>query len=108
MEIFLIWKKYFKKNKGNFSGNLSNGKGELFKPLGGLSQIDNIEENIGKTIICNWLNGKPNGNGIIRERYSNNEEERNITCSFRFGKIIKYISCLVKEKRQLNENIYDF
>ena len=94
--------------KGNFSGNLYNGKGELFKPLGGLSQVDNIEDNIGKTIITNWINGKPNGDGIIKERYSNKEEVKNTTCSFRFGKIIKYISCVVKGKRQINENIYDF
>ena len=94
--------------KGNFSGNLYNGKGKLFKPLGGLSQVYNIEENIGKTIITNWINGKPNGEGIIKEKYSNKEESKNTTCAFRFGKIIKYISCLVKEKRQLNEKVYDF
>ena len=102
-----------KKNKntifrGNFSGNLYNGKGKLFKPLGGLSQQKNIQENIGKTIISNWINGKPNGNGIIQEKYSNDDNIKNVTCSFRFGKIIKYISCLVKGKKILNENIFCF
>ena len=94
--------------KGNFSGNLYNGKGELFKPLGGLSEKNNIEENIGKTIISNWVNGKPNGDGLIREKYSNNENFKNTTCSFRFGKLIKYTTCLVKGKKKLNENIFDF
>ena len=94
--------------KGNFSGNLYNGKGQLFMPLGGLSQKNNINENIGKTIISNWINGKPNGKGLIQEKYSNDESIKNTTCSFRFGKIIKYTSCLVKRKVKLNENIFDF
>ena len=94
--------------KGNFSCNLYNGRGELFKPLGGLNETNNINENIGKTIISNWINGKPNGDGLIQEKYSHNENFRNTTCSFRFGKLIKYTTCLVKGKKQLNENIFDF
>ena len=94
--------------KGNFSRNLYNGRGELFKPLGGLSEQYNIDENIGKTIISNWINGKPNGKGLIKERYSIDDNTKSTTCSFRFGKIIKYTSCLIKNKVKLNENIFNF
>ena len=93
---------------GNFSGNLYNGKGKLFMPLGGLSQQNNIEQNLGKTIISSWINGKPYGDGIIQEKYDINENVKNTTCSFRFGKIIKYTSCLVKKKVKLHENIFEF
>ena len=93
---------------GGFKGNLYNGQGSLFKPLGGLSEENNIRENIGKTIISNWINGKPNGKGIIQEKYSNEEATKSTTCSFRFGKIIRLTSCMVKGKKILNENIFSF
>ena len=93
---------------GDFKGNLYNGQGRLFKPLGGLSEENNIRDNIGKTIISNWINGKPNGKGIIQEKYSNEEATKNTTCSFRFGKIIRLTSCMVKGKKVLNENIFSF
>lgn len=93
---------------GDFKGNLYNGQGRLFKPLGGLSEENNVRENIGKTIISNWINGKPNGKGIIQEKYSSEETTKSTTCSFRFGKIIRLTSCLVKEKKVLNENIFSF
>jgi hypothetical protein len=79
--------------KGDFHGNLYNGQGQLFFPLGGLSQERNIKDNIGKIIISHWLNGKANGKGLIQEKYSNKENVRNTTCSFRFGKIIKSTTC---------------
>ena len=94
--------------KGNFKGNLYNGKGKLFMPLGGLSEQNNIEQSIGKTIISSWINGKPYGNGIIQEKYDINENVRSTTCSFRFGKIIKYTSCLVKKKVKFHQKIFDF
>ena len=94
--------------EGNFNCNLYNGKGKLFKSLGSLSDKDNIKENIGKTIISNWINGKPNGEGIIQEKYSINENIKNTICCFRFGKIIKFTTCLVKNKKTLNENVFDF
>ena len=93
---------------GNFNGNLYNGKGKLFKSLGSLSDKNNIKENIGKTIISNWVNGKPNGEAIIQEKYSINENIKNTLCCFRFGKIIKCTTCLVKDKKILNEKIFDF
>ena len=93
---------------GMFSGNLYNGKGKLFQPLGGISERNNIEDNIGKTIISNFVNGKPNGDALIQEKYSNNENVKNTTCCYRFGKIIKYTNCLVKGKKALNEKIFDF
>ena len=94
--------------KGDFHGNLYNGQGQLFFPLGGLSQERNIKDNIGKTIISHWLNGKANGKGLIQEKYSNKENVRNTTCSFRFGKIIKSTTCLIKKKAKLHENIFSF
>jgi len=93
---------------GDFKGNLYNGRGTLFKPLGGLSEEKNIRENIGKTIISNWINGKANGKGIIQEKYSSEEATKNTTCSFRFGKIIRLTTCMVKGKKVLNENIFSF
>ena len=93
---------------GDFVDNLYNGKGKLFMPLGGLSQQNNIEQNIGKTIISTWINGKPYGDGLIQEKYNINENVKNTTCCFRYGKIIKYTSSLVKQKQKLNENIFDF
>ena len=94
--------------KGFFNGNLYNGQGELFQPLGGLSQERNIKDNIGKKIISHWINGKPNGKGLIQEKSTNDENIRNTTCSFRFGKIIKYTTCLIKKKVKLHEKIFDF
>ena len=93
---------------GDFKGNLYNGQGRLFKPLGGLSEKNNIRENIGKTIISNWVNGKANGKGIIQEKYSREEAAKSTTCSFRFGKIIRLTSCMVKGNKILNENIFSF
>ena len=89
---------------GEFSNNLFNGEGNLFKPIGDI----NNNENIGTTIITNWINGKPFGNGLIREKNSISDEIKSTTCSFRYGKIIKCTKNLVKGKKILNENIYNF
>ena len=93
---------------GEFKGGLFNGEGKLFSPLGGIYNLKNIEKNIGKSIITKWVNGKPYGNGLIREKLSQIDDYKNTSCSFRFGKIIKSIKNLVKGKKILDENIYNF
>ena len=94
--------------EGEFKGGLFNGKGQIYYPLGGVHNFQNIENNLGKTIIAKWINGKPYGIGLIREKNSQFEDYKCTTCSFRFGKIIKSVQTLVKGKKVLNENIYDF
>ena len=93
---------------GEFKGGLFNGEGMTFEPLGGIYNFKNIEKNIGKSIITKWVNGKPYGNGLIREKLSQFDDYKSISCSFRFGKIIKSIKSLVKGKKILDENIYNF
>ena len=46
----------------------------------------NIESNIGKTIITNWINGKPNGDGLIKEKIPDFDDYNNSCCYLRFGK----------------------
>ena len=46
----------------------------------------NIESNIGKTIITNWINGKPNGDGLTKEKIPDLDEYNNSRCYLKFGK----------------------
>ena len=94
--------------EGEFKAGLFNGNGKIYQPLGGVHNFQNIEKNLGKTIITKWINGKPYGNGLIREKNSDNDDYKCTTCSFRFGKIIKSVQTLVKGKKILNENIFNF
>ena len=101
----------YKKNliyEGNFKGGLFNGEGKLFKSKDNLLKSGNDENNIGTTILTNWINGKPNGEGLIREKISEFDDYNSSRCYFRFGKIIKSTKNLVKGKKFLDENIFNF
>ena len=93
---------------GEFKGGLYNGEGKLFKSKEEINDIKNMEKNIGKTIITNWVNGKPNGEGLIKEKNSFDDDYNCNSCVFRFGKIIKSTINLVKGKKVLHENIFNF
>ena len=101
------------KYEGNFKNGFYNGKGQLFKcksPVKIDFNAGAVDENqlIGETIIANWVNGKPNGQGVVKKRTSLDEELKTTKCIFRYGKIIKNKTSLVKRKHVLNENIYKF
>ena len=93
---------------GEFKGGLYNGEGKLFKSKEEINNIKNIEKSVGKTIITNWVNGKPNGEGLIKEKKSLSDDYNWNSCVFRFGKIIKSTVNLVKGKKVLHENIFNF
>ena len=94
--------------EGEFKGDLFNGEGKLFKPKEGIISGENDEKGIGKTIISKWVNGKPHGDALIREKLSELGDYRSTTCYFRFGKMIKSTKNLVNGKKILDENIYNF
>ena len=94
--------------EGEFKGDLFNGEGKLFKPKEGIISGENGEKGIGKTIISKWVNGKPHGDALIREKLSELGDYRSTTCYFRFGKMIKSTKKLVNGKKILDENIYNF
>ena len=96
--------------EGEFKGGLFNGEGKLYKYNYGVNKNNNgnDETNIRKTIITNWINGKPNGDGLIKEKIMESDEYNSLRCYFRFGKIIKSIKNLVKGHKILDENIYNF
>ena len=93
---------------GEFKGGLYNGEGKLFKSKEEINDTKDMEKNVGKTIITNWVNGKPNGEGLIKEKNSFDNDYNCNSCVFRFGKIIKSTINLVKGKKVLHENIFNF
>ena len=96
--------------EGEFKGGQFNGEGKLYKYKCKDEIFNNLnkETNIGKTIITNWINGKPNGDGLIKEKILESDEYNSSRCYFRFGKIIKSIKNLVKGRKILDENIFNF
>ena len=101
------------KYEGNFKNGIYNGEGQLFKYKSKATDefnIDKLNENelVGETIIANWVNGKPNGQGILKKKLSVDEDAKTTKCIFRYGKIIKNRTGLVKRKHVLNENIFKF
>ena len=87
--------------EGEFKNNSFNGKGKLFIPL------QNGENNQGKLIVTNWINGLENGKGIIKNIDENNKQ-KDINCFFRFGKIINSIQIATSKKVKLHKNIFYF
>ncbi len=85
--------------EGEFKKNQFNGKGNLFIPL------ENNDNYKSKTIITNWINGNEYGKGIIKLKDNNNE--KNINCVFRFGKII-YSLEKARKPVKFHKNIYKF
>ena len=101
------------KYEGNFKNGMYNGEGKLFKYKSKSTNeldIDTLKENelVGETIIANWINGKPNGEGVVKQRSSVGEKIKTTECIFRYGKLIKNKLGLVKKKHVLNENIFKF
>ena len=96
--------------EGEFKGGQFNGEGKLYKYKCKDEIFNNLnkETNIGKIIITNWINGKPNGDGLIKEKILELDEYNSSRCYFRFGKIIKSIKNLVKGRKILDENIFNF
>jgi hypothetical protein len=96
--------------EGEFKGGQFNGEGKLYKYKCKDEIFNNLnkETNIGKTIITNWINGRPNGDGLIKEKILESDEYNSSRCYFRFGKIIKSIKNLVKGRKILDENIFNF
>ena len=68
--------------------------------------INNRKNLIGKYINCTWINCYENGNGIITEINKDNNI-KNFSCLFRFGKIIKLTKKYYK-KFKLHKNVIEF
>ena len=88
--------------EGQFKNNQFNGKGNLFIPLKNANENDQ-----GKLIITNWINGIENGKGVIKTKDENNNI-KSVNCVFRFGKIINSIQKATSKKVKLHKNIFNF
>ena len=88
--------------EGQFKNNQFNGKGNLFIPLKNANEDDQ-----GKLITTNWINGIENGKGIIKVKDENNNI-KSVNCFFRFGKIINSIQKATSKKVKLHKNIFNF
>ena len=88
--------------EGQFKNNQFNGKGNLFIPLKNANEDDQ-----GKLITTNWINGIENGKGVIKIKDENNNI-KSVNCFFRFGKIINSIQKATSKKVKLHKNIFNF
>ena len=88
--------------EGQFKNNQFNGKGNLFIPLENAKEDDQ-----GKLITTNWINGFENGKGIIKIKDENNNI-KSINCFFRFGKIINSINKATNKEVKIHKNVFSF
>ena len=88
--------------EGEFKNNQFNGKGNLFIPLENAKEDDQ-----GKLITTNWINGFENGKGIIKIKDENNNI-KSINCFFRFGKIINSINKATNKEVKIHKNVFSF
>ncbi len=88
--------------EGQFKNNQFNGKGNLFIPLKNANENDQ-----GKLIITNWINGIENGKGVIKTKDESNNI-KSVNCVFRFGKIINSIHKATNKKVTIHKNIFNF